>query len=477
MRTILIISIGPDAPELLTLQACQALREASPLLVRTQHHGACRWLSSQGIVFQSLDALYEDADSFDAFNEQAAQRIETMADSAQTFAYAVADAYTDETVAALRRRGNALRVVAGVTQAALACGRALSCAVNTAPGLTVIPAVEALHTTLDPSVPLVVTELNSRLLAGEVKLHLLELYPPQMQVLLGDEPIALEALDRQAAYSHLSCVYVPHSPMAERSRYTFGDLLDVMRRLRDPQNGCPWDREQTHETLRQYVIEEAYEVVDAIAQGDMNSIADELGDVLLQVVFHAQVAKEHGEFDISDVTTAICHKMITRHVHIFGDVVCNTPEDVVKSWEAIKKKEKGLRATADVMRDVPGHLPALMRAYKIQGKAHQVGFDWNTAEQALAKVREETDEVLAALDGDGGLEGELGDLLFAAVNTARLAGIEPEVALGGATEKFIRRFSQMEKAIEADGKTFAGMTLSEMDAYWDNVKRQEDTNI
>ncbi|MDR0898666.1 MAG: nucleoside triphosphate pyrophosphohydrolase [Oscillospiraceae bacterium] len=295
-----------------------------------------------------------------------------------------------------------------------------------------------------------------------------------MQVLLGDVLIPLDALDRQPQYDHLSRLYLPPMPLAARARYTFEDLLEVMTRLRDPQNGCPWDREQTHATLREYIIEEAYELADAIAQGDMERIADELGDVLLQVAFHAQVAKEHGEFTMLDVTSAICHKMITRHPHIFGDLTLTTADEVLKTWEAIKKKEKGLKSSAESMRDIPHTYPALMRAGKVQKKARRVGFDWDQPLDALDKVIEEAAEVREELTAGRDPEGELGDLLFAAVNVSRLAGVEPEVALGGATDKFIRRFTQMEEAIMGAGKRPEELTLQQMDAYWDQVKRAEE---
>lgn len=474
MQPITVIAIGPDDPSLLTLQAADALRAASPLLLRTGQHGVSAWLDANAIPYQTLDAVYEGADDFDMLNDQAAEAILLAAEGNQAFAYAVPDPLSDTTVTALVMRNVPLRVLAGVTQVDTTRTQALGAGLSSAGGVLTMPATDLLAMReLNPAMPLLITELSSRLTAGEVKLKLLDVYLPETSVLIAGSLVRLDEIDRERKINHLSSVYIPGAPMTTRTRYTFGDLLDVMARLRRPGDGCPWDLEQTHETLRQYVIEEAYELVDAIDQGDPDRVSDELGDVLLQVVFHAQVAKEHGTFDITDVTTAICRKMITRHAHIFGDIVCETPEDVLRSWEAIKQKEKGLKATTDVMRDVPGHLPALMRAYKVQNKARQVGFDWDTPQEALAKVREEADEVDAELAGGTDPEGELGDLLFAVVNASRLAGVQPEVALGGAIEKFIRRFSQMEQAVARDGKSLKGMTLSEMDAYWDAVKQTE----
>ncbi|MDR0929619.1 MAG: nucleoside triphosphate pyrophosphohydrolase [Oscillospiraceae bacterium] len=468
---ITVVAMGPDSIDNLTLQAMDMLLDADRRLLRTGRHGVADWLRAQERHFFTLDALYDSAEDFDAFTEQAADAV--MNACAEGFIYAVPDPTTDATIAALRARGAELTIIPGITQANLARTAALTSPLPTAEGVTVIPAADFNVQALRPAQPLVITELNSRLLAGAVKLALLEVYPPDMQVLLGDATIPLDALDRQPQYDHLSRLYLPPMPLAARSRYTFDDLLEVMTRLRDPQNGCPWDREQTHETLREYIIEEAYELADAIAQGDMERIADELGDVLLQVAFHAQVAKEHGEFTMLDVTTAVCHKMITRHPHIFGDLKLSTADEVLKTWEAIKKKEKGLKSSAESMRDIPHTYPALMRAGKVQKKARRVGFDWDKPLDALDKVIEEAAEVREELTAGRDPEGELGDLLFAAVNVSRLAGVEPEVALGGATDKFIRRFTLMEEAILNAGKRPEDMTLKEMDAYWDQVKRDE----
>ncbi|MCL1795533.1 MAG: nucleoside triphosphate pyrophosphohydrolase [Clostridia bacterium] len=294
--------------------------------------------------------------------------------------------------------------------------------------------------------------------------------------MLDSRTIPLSELDRQVAYGHRTSVYVPPAGLMDRSRFTFADLVAIMARLRRPGDGCPWDMKQTHETLRQYIIEEAYEAVDAIHSGDALRIADELGDVLLQVAFHAQIAREHASFTIDDVTTAVCAKMIARHAHIWGDVRCETPEEVLASWESIKKAEKGLKQTVDMMRDIPMDLPQLMRAYKVQNKARQTGFDWDSPLDALDKVMEEAAEVREAIASGAGVEMELGDLLFAATNVARLAGLQPEVALGRSTDKFITRFHRMEQAVLTDGKELSELSLPEMDVYWDAVKMQEEQN-
>lgn len=234
--------------------------------------------------------------------------------------------------------------------------------------------------------------------------------------------------------------------------------------------GDPWDHEQTHQSLRPYLVEEAYETLDAIESGNDERIADELGDVLLQVVFHGRIGQDHGTFTDLDITTAICKKMLYRHPHIFGDAACPSADDVAANWEQLKKREKHLETVTDAMKDVSPSLPALMRAAKVQHKAKQVGFDWDTPQDALQKVHEEADEVRQELDTQGKPGEELGDLLFSCVNVARLCGEQPELLLKSATEKFIHRFEAMENLLKQDGKSLEGLTLREMDVYWEKVK-------
>ena len=258
-----------------------------------------------------------------------------------------------------------------------------------------------------------------------------------------------------------------------KDKYDFNDLLDIMSRLR-AENGCPWDREQTHESLRIYMIEETYEVLEALDAGDMSKFCNELGDLLLQIVFHAQIAKEHGEFDIGDITSEICSKLISRHTHIFGDAKADTPDQVVENWEAIKKKEKQLKNHAGVLKDVPSNLPALMRSYKVQQKAAQVGFDWDDIEDVFSKVDEEIRELRDVYRSKNveRITDELGDTMFALVNLSRFLKVQPELALTGTINKFIRRFEYIEQQSTKAGKKLEDMTLAEMDELWNEAKVQ-----
>lgn len=252
----------------------------------------------------------------------------------------------------------------------------------------------------------------------------------------------------------------------------FGRVLDVLDRLRVE---CPWDRKQTNESLRPNTVEEVYELCDALMGDDVINIKKELGDVLLHVAFYSKIAEEDGRFDIADVCNALADKLIFRHPHIYGDVHAETADAVADNWEQIKLKEKGGNKT--VLSGVPGALPALIKAYRIQEKAAHVGFDWDSPEQVWEKVKEETSEVETEIKrGDREkIEQEFGDLFFSVVNAARLYGVVPENALELTNRKFIRRFNYLETKAKEAGKSLKEMTLAEMDEIWNEAKLSEDT--
>ena len=257
----------------------------------------------------------------------------------------------------------------------------------------------------------------------------------------------------------------------EEKRYTFDDLLDSMKQLRSD-DGCPWDREQTYESLKKYVIEETYEVIEAVDLQDRRKLCEELGDLLLQVVFYAQIAKEKNEFGMADVIDGICRKLIHRHPHVFGDVVAETPDQVMENWEAIKKEEKGISSQTELLKDVPANLPALMRSYKVQEKAAQVGFDWTEVDDVFNKVLEEVQEIKEVYKSKNvaRISEEIGDALFSLVNLSRFFDIQPELALTATTEKFIKRFSYIERESRKAGRKLEEMSLKEMDQLWDKSK-------
>lgn len=262
-------------------------------------------------------------------------------------------------------------------------------------------------------------------------------------------------------------------PFECKSRYTMEDLLRIMELLRAP-GGCPWDREQTHHSIRSNLLEETYEAIEAIDNQNMDDLKEELGDVLMQVVFHAQMEKEAGSFTFDDVVDGVCQKLVVRHPHVFGDVTASDSAQVLQNWDAIKRRTKGNKTQTDLLRSVPRALPALMRAEKVQGRARRVGFDWPEVSGAMQALRGETEELQRAIDAkaDDAVTEELGDVLFSAVNVARFMKVDPEEALTQATDKFIRRFAVVERLASEREMDLAALSLDQLDALWDEAKRE-----
>ena len=255
-----------------------------------------------------------------------------------------------------------------------------------------------------------------------------------------------------------------------KPRYDYNDLLEIIRLLRSPE-GCPWDKVQTHESIRRGLLEEAYEAAEAIDTRDTDLLKEELGDVLMQVVFHADIEKDAGRFDMDDVCDGVVKKLLFRHPHVFGAAHEDSPESVLVSWDKLKRQEKGQKTTADALDAVARSLPGLWRAEKLQKKAADAGFDWHDVQGALDKLDEETAELHQAVAENGDVAGELGDVLFAAVKVGRFCGVDPEEAITLTCEKFIRRFRAMEQAALAQGRELDTLTLDEMTALWNKAKR------
>lgn len=260
----------------------------------------------------------------------------------------------------------------------------------------------------------------------------------------------------------------------EKATYTLADLEKIVQILRSPQ-GCPWDREQTHQTLRSGLLEETHEALDAISRGDIPGMREELGDVLLQVVFHSDIEREQNSFTMDDVITDICRKLIVRHPHVFGEVQADTTETVLNNWDAIKRQTKGNASKASLLKNLPRSLPALMRAAKVQTRAKRAGFDWADLDGPWQALVEETQELRQAIDSKNPaeVEEELGDLLFSAVNISRFVDVDAEQALITSTDKFIRRFEQMEQLAKERGLNMDGASLEDWDALWNDVKKSE----
>lgn len=276
-------------------------------------------------------------------------------------------------------------------------------------------------------------------------------------------------------------MYEEYYAEAKSSEEAVERLRNIIHILRGAE-GCPWDREQTHETLKRCLVEETYEVIEAIDNRDADNLEEELGDVLLQVVMHAEIGEESGKFNLKTVANRVSDKMIRRHPHVFGEKTVKnqnnaveTIDNVLERWENVKRNEHGVKSQTDSMKSIPKALPSLLRSDKIQKKAADVGFDWDTVEEAFAKVKEETVELLDIYDGcdRDHIKEEVGDLLFAVVNVARFLHVDPEEALNFTADKFIRRFSYIEDTAQKQGRVLPDMSLTEMDKLWEEAKSEE----
>lgn len=431
---ITIAALGPDDPKLLTMGAYEAMTGADALVLRTARHGVADMLRARGVAFETLDALYEQSEDFDELCALAARRLIDRAQQAERLCYAVSEPVSDATVRALAAalpEGFALRVSGGVTLADGAACAALALGVNTE-NLRTLTALSLGALRPQADCPQVITEIDNRCLAGDVKLWLSDLFDDVMTVYFLENaaaadakalPIPLCELDRQAHYDHRTAVLVPAVSVFERSRATYEDFVTVIRRLRAP-GGCPWDRAQTFHTLRQYMIEEACEAAEAMEQGDPDKIADELGDVLLQVVLNSCIGEEHRDFTDRDVTSMAAHKMISRHTHVFGGDTAKDAGAVTGVWERAKARERGEQTALERVKDIAPSLPGLTRAQKSVRRIAQAEGRKNDPQAALDAVRLAVSALGVCAD-----ETAVSDALMAICTLCDATGVDAETAL------------------------------------------------
>lgn len=463
-----------STPETVTKAAMDAVQNAKILYLQTKEHPSARPVLESGVPFVSMDDLYTSAEDFDALNEAIAVRLLSGDDAV----YAVPGVLPKAQLAVIREKaaekGVFVTVLPGVSFARAAFPEedpGFETEANRLPEAGK-PRTEA---------PLFVTELDSRILAGEVKNFLQDYYPDEWQVVLAVQEadggyarkeIPLYALDRENGFFSSTVLFVPPLTFETKTRYGYEDLVYVLKRLRAP-GGCLWDREQTHQSLLKDLREECFELIDAILEENDAHIIEELGDVLMQVLFHAVMGEETGDYNEMDVTDGIVKKLVYRHPHVFGTVKADSVGEVLKNWDTLKRAEKGQELFSDTLKSVPKSFPALLRAQKVQKKAGKTGFDFSSAEEALEKLPEETEELKRAIAGDGSVEKEMGDVLFSAVNVCRLLGFDTENTLHAATEKFISRYEKAEALASKEGKRMETLTLDEQNLYWDRAKKEE----
>ena len=483
MGRLHVVGMGPGDWEEMSIASWQLLQRGYPLLLRTAQHPVAQALTRHGIAWTSCDDLYEAGDSFDTVYEAIWQRLQQWLQEHAEVVYAVPGhpLVGERSVQMLLQRAPQSNIdvslTGSVSKLQAAC---MAFGVDPNDGLVVVDAQEALHWDFTPHLPYLLTNVSNRLLAGELKLKLLEIYPPELEVCLlasqgatSPVPVALKQMDHDP-FDQSVYLYIPPCAQVQTAGRLLHELAAVMDKLRSPE-GCPWDREQDHLSLQPYLLEETYEVLEAIELGDAHKLAEELGDLLLQIVFHAQIAQENGDFDLTEPIRQIVEKMRRRHPHVFGDVTVTCSADVLRNWEIIKAREKSENASVppSFLADVPRNMPGLLQSYKLQQKAADVGFDWPDISGAWAKVDEEMLELQQAIaaDSPAQIQEEMGDLLFAVVNVARWLDVEPETALLRTVMKFRHRFAYIEGQAQAAGKEVVDYTLAELDKWWDEAKR------
>ncbi len=482
--TITIVGLGYGDENSLSIGTWKMLQQGDSLFLRTANHPIAPWLITKGLTFSTFDQIYEKYDEFSPVYEEIKEQLIEQALDQGDIIYAVPGhpMVAERTVQLLLQegptRGVEVDVVGGGSFLDIAFARL---AIDPVEGFQLLDGSSFISgRDIVPNNHLLIGQVYSNFVASEVKLSLMQMYPDDYEVtvanalgVIGQEKIQkvpLYELDRLNEYTNLTTIYVPPTTELERKRFTH--LMQLMAHLRSPE-GCPWDREQTHESLRPYLIEEAYEFIDAIERQDDEAILEELGDVLLQVIFHAQVAEDRYAFTIEDVVETLASKLIRRHPHVFQNNAGSaaSSEEVIQSWEIIKQQE-GKEPADSVLDNIPKAFPSILAALEQQKEAAKVGFDWDDVDGVLAKLTEELTEFAEAKEVED-REAELGDLFYTLINISRFYQLNPDLALQKTIRKFDRRFRYVEKQAKKHGQPMNNYSIDQLEDWWQEAKQLE----
>lgn len=474
---ITIIGLGVEKGDLTKrgeAAVLAAVQAGAKVVVRTKRTRSYQSVLDLNVEHICLDEIYEKSRSFKTLADNLAKAVVSAGENA---VYLVDGAASEDysVKALLRKTRGRAQIVDGVSKvtALASAAKFKTCSYAAVSAYELAEKARAGELTL----PLIVYDMDDRALAGDCKLLLGNLFGEETDALFITggkvKKTPLYTIDRQKEYDYSSAVAIEKRELLEKTRFTLDDLKEIIVRLRKP-DGCPWDRVQTNDSIKMSAVEEAYELVDAIDQGDDDKILEETGDILLQAVFHAVLKSETGAFDLTDVLTGICTKLITRHTHVFGADKAKDDESALRVWEKNKMAEKGQDTFAKAVNDVPKCFPAAMRAQKVGKRAAKAGMDFASVEAAAKRLQEELKEFFTAIEsGDKNeTEKELGDLLFAAVNIGRKAGVDCEKALKESVDRFAARFTKAEEKALADGKDVTKLSEEEWDGYYLAAKRE-----
>lgn len=479
---ITVIGLGAGDLSQLPLGIYRKLLATEHLYLRTKEHPVIKELEAEGVTYRSFDAIYEKHDQFEDVYDEIVDILRKEAKTKEIVYAVPGHPMVAEKTTQLLLEDQNLQVKIEGGQSFIDPLLA-SLRIDPIEGFQFIDALSFEKDELQLSQHIIICQVYDQYIASNVKLTLMEQLPDEYEVYIvtaagsKDEKITkvpLYELDRGVEVNNLTSVYVPPVQEAESLYHDFRTFRRIIAALRGP-GGCPWDQKQTHQSLKKYLLEEAYEVLDAIDREDDDHLAEELGDVLLQVALHAQIGEDEGMFTIDDVIRGISEKMIRRHPHVFGDVTAETADEVVTNWEQIKQSEKGsIKEEKSIFDEITKGLPGLMKAVEYQKKAAKVGFDWDAVEPMWDKVFEEINEYKTAVEEKqkGEAIQEFGDILFALANIARFYKFDPEEALAMTNQKFVRRFQFIETELRKRGLKIEEQTLEELDAIWEEAKQR-----
>lgn len=482
MEKIYVIGLGPASIEDLTLEAVNRMKSSTKNFVRTKYHPTIEFFDKEDIEYTSFDYIYNEAESFEQVYESIVDSLIEATKKYHVINYFVPGnpMVAEKTVKLLLARDIDVEIISGVSfiePILELLGK------DPIEGLQIIDGIELDYTDLNINIDTIVTQVYSSFIISEIKLILSEVYGDDYKVYyiqnagMEDEIkkyLPVYELDRVLEPNLLTSLYIPAAPdIKDRNFFSFEDLLKIMEALRD-KDGCPWDKKQTHQSIRSSLVEEAYELVWAIENEDLDNMVEELGDLMFQVIFHAQIAKEEGNFTIYEVLSRLGEKLIYRHPHVFSNKVLENQSELVYNWDVLKYEEREIETYSDRLKDIKG-LPSLLTSYKVQKQAGKLGFDWENLDGPISKVKEEFQELMDAIDLEdrSNMEEKLGDLLFSIVNLSRFLKLDPEIALRRTINKFIKRFEYLENQSKKEGKDIENMSLSEMDRFWNQAKKLE----
>ncbi|MBR6801225.1 MAG: nucleoside triphosphate pyrophosphohydrolase [Eubacteriaceae bacterium] len=470
MKQIYILGFGCADRSEITLGTIDTLKKSDMVYVRTMQHPAAVILDEFNIPYIDFDNVYDRSETFEDVYEKIADTVINAPAEVVSYIVPGSAVFAEKAVQIIVRKATCpVKIIPAVS---FLDGIFAALKMDAIESFKLIDALDIINSKPDVSTTNIIAQVYDRDIASDVKLELMNYYDDEFEVFVivgaaaEDEkviPVKICEMDYVEEIDHLTSVVVPPA-LGEHGAGAFESLYHVIKELRG-ENGCEWDKAQTHESLVKYLIEESYEFIDAIKNSDPYGMCEELGDVLLQIILHAVIAEEEGEFMLSDIIRDETKKMIRRHPHVFSEDRHHT------DWEEIKKEEHQYKNTSQSMSEIPRSLPAIIYADKIQSKAAKVGFDFDDALQAMDKLYEEADEVIEAVKENIHVMEECGDLLFAAINVVRLAGVDPYEALSHANDKFFTRFSLMERLIEENGQHISEMSVKEADVFWEKAKK------